>query len=144
MSKFRKKLLLITLISNLALFFAAVVYSYFTFKYMELGKELIPCHIKHNLGFYCPGCGGSRSVMALLSLDVVGSFIYYPAVPYTVGVIGFCDVLAVKSFIDDSPSPLFHITEKPFLVIPIIIILNFLIRNVLLLFGIDYIGDILI
>ena len=142
MSKFRKRVLLITVISNLSLLAVAAVYAYLTVKSGESGREIIPCFIKHNFLIYCPGCGGSRSVAALLSLDVLGSFIYYPAIPYTVGVLVFGDMMAVLSFIRDTKEPLSRITSKPFLVIPVIVIVNFLVRNILLFNGIDYLGDI--
>ncbi len=37
-------------------------------------------------GFYCPGCGGTRAVLALLHGDLVQSFRYHPVVPYGVGL----------------------------------------------------------
>ena len=83
-------------------------------------------------------------MISLFSLDILSSFILFPAIPYTVGVLVFCDMMAVKSIIYDDPKPLLSITSKPFLLIPIIVMLNFLVRNILLFFGIDYIGDIIV
>lgn len=44
--------------------------------------ELVPPCLFHAMtGFYCPGCGGTRAVMALLRGDVLASFIWHPIVP---------------------------------------------------------------
>ncbi len=37
-------------------------------------------------GLYCPGCGGTRAVLALLHGDLVRSLRYHPVVPYGVGL----------------------------------------------------------
>jgi len=42
------------------------------------------CRFKQVTGLYCPGCGGTRAVRALLSGHMIGSFIYHPFVPYCV------------------------------------------------------------
>lgn len=44
---------------------------------------LLPCLVNSTLGLYCPGCGGTRAVAALLHGDLVTSFICHPLVPYT-------------------------------------------------------------
>lgn len=43
-----------------------------------------PCMLHAMTGFYCPGCGGTRSVIALLRGDLWHSFLYHPFVPYAV------------------------------------------------------------
>jgi len=47
-----------------------------------------PCLLYEHLGIYCPGCGGTRSVWALLSGDVFLSVYYHPIVLYCVLIIG--------------------------------------------------------
>ncbi len=40
--------------------------------------------VLHNLtGYYCPGCGGTRAIHALLHGHIVRSFFYHPIVVYT-------------------------------------------------------------
>ena len=47
-----------------------------------LREGRIPCLFNELTGFYCPGCGGTRAVLALLSGYPVLSFLYHPLVPY--------------------------------------------------------------
>ena len=41
-----------------------------------------PCFIYSLTGWYCPGCGGTRAVKALLCGRLFDSIYYHPAVPY--------------------------------------------------------------
>ena len=41
-----------------------------------------PCFIYSLTGWYCPGCGGTRAVKALLCGRLFDSICYHPAVPY--------------------------------------------------------------
>lgn len=47
------------------------------------------CWAVRYLGMYCPACGGTRAVIALLHGHIVQSFLYHPIVVY------FCAVYAV-------------------------------------------------
>ena len=42
------------------------------------GLIFMPCLFHAMTGFYCPGCGGTRAVAALLRGDLVSSFCYHP------------------------------------------------------------------
>lgn len=49
--------------------------------------DILPgCILYQFTGWYCPGCGGTRALSALLSGHPVQSFLYHPAVDY-VGVL---------------------------------------------------------
>ena len=37
--------------------------------------------------FYCPGCGGTRAVLALVKGNMIQSFLYHPIVVYTAGLL---------------------------------------------------------
>ena len=55
--------------------------------YLTAGKQLIQipaCIIYEKTGFYCPACGGTRSVLALLQGSFLKSLWYHPVVLYTV------------------------------------------------------------
>lgn len=46
----------------------------------------LPCILHTFTGYYCPGCGGTRAVYALLHMQLVKSFFYHPLVPYGAAV----------------------------------------------------------
>ena len=51
---------------------------------------MVPCFFSTFLGFYCPGCGGTRALSALLHGHFLKSLWYHPFIPYFVFIyIGF-------------------------------------------------------
>lgn len=59
--------------------------------YFFLIRDLLPyfpCPFSTFLGIYCPGCGGTRAVKALLQGRPLLSLWYHPLVPYTAVVGG--------------------------------------------------------
>lgn len=52
------------------------------------GRDLSqsPCLFWRFFGLYCPGCGGTRSVDALLHGHMLQALWYHPLVPYMAGV----------------------------------------------------------
>lgn len=58
------------------------------FLYFVSGRDLSqsPCLFWQFFGLYCPGCGGTRSVDALLHGHVLQALWYHPLVPYMTGV----------------------------------------------------------
>ena len=57
--------------------------------YFTVGKEFIeipPCFIYRTTGLWCPACGGTRAVLALLKGRLVKWFLYHPLVPYSAAV----------------------------------------------------------
>ena len=53
---------------------------------IPLGGPLLACPLYSLTGLFCPGCGGTRAVYALLHLQLWRSFCYYPPVPYCAAV----------------------------------------------------------
>lgn len=47
---------------------------------------MMPCMFHAVTGLYCPGCGGTRSVAALLRGQIGAAFLYHPIVPYCAAV----------------------------------------------------------
>ncbi len=48
-----------------------------------------PCPLHTVTGYYCPGCGGTRAVYALLHGNIIRSFLYHPFVIYTTVICGW-------------------------------------------------------
>lgn len=61
----------------------AVAYRYL---HVRLPFLTLPCLLHAFTGYYCPGCGGTRAVYALLHLQLWRSFCYHPLVPYGAAV----------------------------------------------------------
>ena len=55
----------------------------------DVVKEMIPCVVYTLTGFYCPGCGGTRSVVALLHGHFIKSLVDFPMVVYCAAVYGW-------------------------------------------------------
>ena len=52
--------------------------------------QLIPlCSFYVGTGFYCPGCGGTRAVVALFHGEILRSLFYHPVVLYSAVVAGW-------------------------------------------------------
>ena len=47
-----------------------------------------PCFFRSATGLYCPGCGGTRAVVALMHAHPLQSAWYHPLVPYTAVLFG--------------------------------------------------------
>ncbi len=56
---------------------------------LDLLKHLPPCAFYTITGYYCPGCGGSRAVAALLHGKLIRSVFFHPFVLYAAVVGGW-------------------------------------------------------
>lgn len=50
--------------------------------HLDLTQIIYPCVFHRLSGLYCPGCGGTRAVKALLDGHLVKCFLYHPFVLY--------------------------------------------------------------
>ena len=58
---------------------------YVILKYLfdfDIVGDTLPCTLYTWTGFYCPGCGGTRAVVALLKGNILDSLYLHPFVPY--------------------------------------------------------------
>ena len=105
---------------------------------------ILPFCIFHRLtGLYCPGCGGTRAVMALFRGDLKASFIYHPLVLYGLAVAIYILIHRMVFEVRSRTCDGFY--DKKY-VFPtwtlwgalVVLGLNFLIKNLaLLILGID-------
>ncbi len=99
-----------------------------------------PCLMHAITGWYCPGCGGTRSVMFLLTGHPMMSFIYHPLVLYTAIVIAY---ILLRHLFDMFRTKSFRTQKKYFRttmlwVALLITVINFLVKNIsLIVFHID-------
>ena len=141
MKNLRKKITFYLFIPHCLLIVISVIYKILTDSAIAEGREFIECSFKHKFHLYCPGCGGSRSLSALLSFDFVRSFKLFPALPISVIILSDLYIRALISFIKNDEIYLKNFKPIILTLIPFIIILNFFLRNILLFYGIDLIGD---
>jgi len=97
---------------------------------------LTSCPFYNITGFYCPGCGGTRAFFALLSGEVIKSFLLHPFVLYVFVMLAAFAVAHLLSLI--SHGKIRRLKARPiYLWIALgIVIVNFLVKNILLLCGI--------
>ncbi len=136
----KKKICRFAVLNGSLLAIALVYAAVYTFAPGPL-RGLKVCFVREVFGFYCPGCGGSRSLLALLRFQIGKSFAYYPALPYTVLVILGYDVCLLS----DAWRGVDCYTKKYpkwlWAVIPLLVFLTFVVRNILLQNGIDTLGN---
>ena len=102
------------------------------FSYIAAG---MPCIFHIVTGYYCPGCGGTRAAAALLHGHIIQSFIYHPLVLYAIGAGVF---LLCGKLLSVRAGRRYELPVVPAAVVGlIIIIINFIVKNVMLYFGID-------
>ena len=121
------------IIGNTIVFLAVIAFLIISKLSMDAG---IKCILAERAFLYCPGCGGTRSLYALLHHNI--------ALPFAVFVYIYYNIKAIISIAKKRDD--FFKREKFILVYVFIgvLLLNFLVRNILLWgFGIDFIGDIL-
>ncbi len=85
-------------------------------------------------GFYCPGCGGTRSLHFLLNGDVIRSLIYHPIIVYW--VVGFCANF-IKLGYCSATGKKFSVKMAWVWWMLVIVAVNFILKNVFLVLGID-------
>lgn len=105
----------------------------------------MPCFFKEVTHFYCPACGGTRSVIALLHGNIQRAFLCNPTVVYTVVLFLWCMIGYLIKKITGKEKRIM----KPrlwMLIIGCILFFGFaVIRNIMVYqFGYDYLGDLII
>ena len=100
----------------------------------KIKKGQMPCVFQELTGLYCPGCGGTSAVKALLKGDVITSILYHPLILYVV----FVAVLFAFSYLiyakTKNPKFRLHFDNKYAYIGIGIIVINFVIKNYYLMF----------
>ena len=138
----RKRHIKYLLLLNLPL---VILVGIFILAYATLLKngEVSLCILKSNLHLYCPGCGGTRALLSLLKFDILESFILYPPLLVLLFLIFEIDFRLLLCVIKNTPLYFSNYKYSRFYILAAVIILNFVLKNALLIFfDIDLIGDI--
>ncbi len=105
----------------------------------ELGVvPKLPCTFLETTHMYCPGCGGTRAMMALFHGHIFKSLSYNPTVFFGVALIMYYEITVLMTILSKKKRVYYTKSMKPVIIYVIIVLAFFIIRNVLLVgFGID-------
>ncbi len=67
---------------NLCIGAAAIGFLALRLLHVDLRRLMLPCLFHYVTGLYCPGCGGTRALIALSRLHLMQSLRCHPLVPY--------------------------------------------------------------
>lgn len=117
----------------------------FTFALLAFTEVIHPggCLCVRLFHFYCPACGGTRATMALLRGDVLASLRYHPAILVGALTTAYLEISYGLSVVTGDMRFAKSTRTQLILLFPLALGLVFLLRNGLLLFGIDTLGDVL-
>lgn len=100
----------------------------------QLPIRRMPCLLYTLFHVYCPGCGGTRAVFALLRGDVLQSLYYHPVVVYTVVMYAWYLISNTVQWLSKEKIRIGTNFKTWYGVVAIVIIVvNWVVRNVLLL-----------
>jgi hypothetical protein len=115
----------------------ALVLGYGIWRYALDMPTISSCWVWGNWQVYCPGCGGTRSLLALIQGDILRSFYYHPALPVLVIVLSIYLISQTVWRLRKKQGWVLHYRSSWVPCMLAILILNCLIRNILWLgFGI--------
>lgn len=98
---------------------------------LDIFRIFPPCIFYYGYGFYCPGCGGTRSIVSLLKGNLVKSFLYHPVTIYTVFLGGWFMITQTLSRLTAGKIKGMSFRVRYIYFFLILLLLNFLIKNVL-------------
>ncbi|MBE5867904.1 MAG: DUF2752 domain-containing protein [Lachnospiraceae bacterium] len=98
-------------------------------------KELYPypCFLYALYGLYCPGCGGTRSVIYLFQGDFIKSFMFHPAVPYTAVLVACYIISHTLNIITRGKIKAMLFRPIYFYVMIAVILLQWIVKNIIIL-----------
>jgi hypothetical protein len=128
------------LLFNLLLLLLAAGIALYLFLLREAGLPF-RCLFTATSHLYCPGCGCTRAVEALLRLDIVTSLTANPLALLLLLLLLYYEVTLTRSLKKDSRV---HVSKWPAILFAYALPAYFLLRNLLLIcFHIDPLGDLI-
>ena len=138
----RKKLLFRFLLVHFALILFGLVFLFLS-KTLTSFFPNRECVMVRLLGLYCPGCGGTRGMRHLVALHLKEAFLSYPPLFLALGIWVWFDLKYLSALWKNNPSALPRLTKNHVTAVVGAVLLFFVLRNIGLCFGYDYLGDIL-
>ena len=86
---------------------------------------------------YCHGCGGTRAFESLLHLDIISSLKYNAILVPGILLFLYYDVRILKAAYKEDDGYILNNKFIPVLVYTIFVVVNFFLRNALLICGVD-------
>ena len=138
----KKKYFLITVVF-ISLFLLAFLYTNYIEKIQSVNPILFhDCVFKSTFHLYCPGCGGTRAVDALLHLRILSSLFYHPFVIYVVFCCCFFYIKIGIQLIKQGGAVDMFINTACIGGSLVLVLAFFVVRSLLLVYGgVDYIGE---
>ncbi len=100
------------------------------------------CGLLEVFHLYCPACGGTRALNALLHFDIINSIIYNPMVIISFVMLILYEIGMIKYLIKGIERELLIKPWHVYVILGIWVAYSIL-RNVLLIWGIDIVGDVI-
>lgn len=105
----------------------------------------MPCIVHDIFRIYCPGCGGTRAIFALLKGNVVESIYSNPAIVLGTTLVLYYEVGVLLTLIKRNGKRYYSTSIVPIVIFVIIVMVFAVVRNYLLIAcGIDMLQDFLI
>lgn len=114
-------------ITGVFLLIASVFYKLFISHYIIIPE----CMIYRVTDIYCPACGGSRAVIALLEGRIIDSLHYHPLVLYSVCL--WCIYIGINGAIylyTRKKEKMLHFSRNYILFGLLLLIINFVLKNI--------------
>ncbi len=125
------------IITNIVVLF--LVAGFVLVTYLIRDKTGFGCAFHELTGLYCPGCGGTRAVYSMLKLNIIDAVRYNISVPFAIFVYIYYNI---RGFIAGYRNDTEYFKKQKYplcIVLAIVIVVNFILKNVLLLcFGIRF------